>query len=281
MSAFCVLAHVIPRAHRDGCTDPKCAGCRPATAGHNSLVCDHHETRVRDGLRDLPDLDDALIDPWRAKRPGSSNGERPAPASPDRIAIRDEIRLFCWTWCHVVHDNYGVTLPNQDTIAAMTHTIAVQAGRLLNSEHADQLVTEMYGGTEEQLGIARRGLIPTARALAYPAGRAPQRMLCDCGTWVTLVTEWDVFIACGGCGEKGTLAWWRDKIAPRTLQPMAEAEAVAWLAEQHGIRLALGTVRQWVARGKLTSTRVDGCSVYDPVELALVAMAQRDRKVSA
>jgi hypothetical protein len=60
---------------------------------------------------------------------------------------------------------------------------------------------------------------------------------------------------------------------------MAEAEAIAWLYEQQAIVLAPGTVRQWVARGKLTALRVDGRNVYDPIELALVAMAQREKKV--
>jgi hypothetical protein len=62
---------------------------------------------------------------------------------------------------------------------------------------------------------------------------------------------------------------------------MAEAEAITWLYEQQAIVLAPGTVRQWVARGKLTALRVDGRNVYDPVELALVAMAQREKQVSA
>jgi hypothetical protein len=276
---LCVVAHTIPRAHHDACSDPKCTGCRPALAGHNSLVCDHHDQRVRDGLRDLPDLDEQLLDPWRSKRAGTGNGEPPAPANPDRIAIRDQIRQFCWTWCHVLADDWGITLPDRDTIAAMTHTIAVQAGRLLNSEHADQLVVEMYGGTEEQLGIARRGLVPSARALAYPAGRQPLTIACDCGGRVALTTDNDVFIVCPHCGERGVLAWWRAKVAPRTTQPMAEGEAIAWLYEQQAIVLQPGTIRQWVARNQLTALRVDGRNVYDPVELALVAMAKRERQV--
>ena len=249
----CVLAHPIPGRHLDACTDTDCRGCLPAIATTGLLVCAYDERRARDGLRDAPGLYDDLGDPRTSTRPrtGSSGSDSGSPMllSPERITARDNLRRFLVTWCMILEDDYALTMP-ADTVRAMAHHIAVQTGRLLaDADHAEQLVAEMWGHTDDD-GNRYEGRIAYAWRLARPASSRTWRIACDCGERIPFEPDHDVIMRCRNCGTWGVLSWWIEHTAPKVGLLTAD-EAVSTMWETYRVRITRDQIEGWVRRGKL------------------------------
>lgn len=267
----CVLAHAIPGRHLDACTEPDCPGCLPAIATTGLQVCAWHERRVRDGLRDLPGLWADLGDPRTSTRPRSGSSGEP-PGSPmlisdNRRAARSAIRALLVSWCLVLADDYALTTP-PDTIRGMAHHVAVQAGRLLASEHADQLTHDVETATREAWRLAR------------PGARGGVTVACpSCGHRVRLRPDADQDVRCPECGEHGDIRWWRAQLAPKVDEPMCSSELLAWLAEHHRITTTEVNLRVMANRGQITRAGRDdlGRTLWDPVEVAAVLIERRVR----
>lgn len=260
-------------------TRPLCArGClypdetpRPAAPG--LWVCLRCERQARGALRDLPGLWADLGDTRRGQRVGASapSAEKPLPLSDEVRAARSAIKASLVAWCFILEEDYGMTLP-ADTVRGMAHHVAVQAGRLLASEHADQLVHDVVTAARE------------ARRLAYPV--TSLTVECSCGSRVRIDADPDVVTTCAGCSEAGTSTWWLHQLVPRALQPMTAEEGAAWLLQAHRIEINRDTIRQWVARGHLVAVdhkRPEGEANGRPaaryMPLALIMAATRtDRR---
>ena len=268
MTRPCVRDHLVPRAHLDGCQDEACDGCKVATAADGLQVCAWHERRVRDGLRDIPGLWADLGDPRRAKVAPGPRGDDGPPLliADDQRQARSAIRLLLVSWCKVLADDWGLTLP-ADTVRAMSHHVAVQAGRLLASEHADQLVSDIEGAVGEAWRLARPGRVVGVR-VPCPSCARPVRLDPEADT-----------IRCP-CGEWGDLTWWRGAL--QVSDPpgaLTLRELVEWLAIAHRIRVTTKTVDSWARRGKLSARGVDeqGRTLWDTIEATAVALRQRER----
>ena len=279
----CVLAHPIPGRHLDACTDTDCRGCLPATATTGLLVCAYDERRARDGLRDAPGLYADLGDPRTSTRPrtGSSGSDSGSPMllSPERITARDNLRRFLVTWCMILEDDYALTMP-ADTVRAMAHHIAVQTGRLLaDADHAEQLVAEMWGHTDDD-GNRYEGRIAYAWRLARPGTRGGVTVACpSCGNRVRLRPDADQDVTCTECGEHGDIRWWRAQLAPKVDEPMHSAELLTWLDEHHRIKVTDVNLRVMANRGQITRVGKDDFArtLFDPVEVAATLIERRSR----
>ena len=161
-------------------------------------------------------------------------------------------------------------------IAWMVDRLGVYAARILASEHADQLVSDLLGSVDDD-GVKHGDLWGTGRRLAFRAagGRGITVQCPSCPLRVRLDpdAEW---IACT-CGEGGVLAWWRTMLAG-DLDAMRADALADWLKMTHRITLKPGTFRLWVHRGVIDSTGCDdqGRKLYDPLQVAVVALKRRE-----
>lgn len=268
----CVVAHPVPGRHADACTAQNCPGCLPALATTGLLVCSWHERRVRGGLRDLPGLWADLGDPRKSTQPGSGrggdSGGSPMLISDTRRAARSAIRALLVSWCLVLTDDYALTTP-PDTIRGMAHHVAVQAGRLLASHHADQLCHDIDTATREAWRLAR------------PGHHRGIRVACPtCGHRVALRPDDHGDVRCTECGEHGDIRWWRAQLAPKVDEPMPAGEIITWMVEHHRIvGITEANLRVMATRHQITRAGRDdlGRTLYDPVEVAAVLIERRAR----
>lgn len=279
----CVIGHTVRGTHLDGCTDTTCTGCRPAQASPGSWVCDWHERGVRDALRDLPDLYDWLAEPITGQRNGvrtSSDGQ-PLPMSDAARQERHAIRLVLHAWVKILAEDHHVTTP-ADNIPALSHTVAVHAGRLLNGEHAEQLVHDLTGSTDED-GNRTRGVAGNARAILSSRSRtAGIRIPCPtCTEPVRLDPDAEIH-TCTACGEWGTIGWWRTRLDVDGDRPLTLAELPHWLTARRGLVVTAHTLRHWADEGRITPVEPTepGClgpggrpiRRFDPVAVAAIVI---------
>ena len=262
--------------HVDSCPGPEhCPGCLMPEAAHPSRTCRRCEDDTRTGLRELPGLWVDLLEPTSNGATGISGpaSERTVHGDPARW-VRDAIRMMLVDWVLTLMKERGVTCP-PDTIRGMCHVVAVQAGWLLSTDHADQLVHDVRWAHRE------------AKRTAHPGRPDGVRVPCPgCGTRVRLDLSVDT-IRCG-CGEWGDLAWWQQHVAAPDLDgPQDASQLVGWLLLEHRLAVTEQALRQWATRGYITRQGRDlkGRMTYDPVQVALVAKrltGQRKRgKMSA
>lgn len=304
-TALCVRGCTSSR-HRPQCTDDTCRGCQPQPTAPGLLVCADDVQVVRVALRPtrhpspdergkrvpadslgIPDLWDAVSDAgvMRARAAGGSGGGRPIPLDADAAAWRTRVRTFLVAWCRTLEDDFGVSLDGaEDAVPWMCRRIAWHADRLLaHPDHADQLVADLDGWAEDD-GPRHEGLLAEGRRLAFRARGHAVRIRCGCGTWVPVELEEDgrvdtgAIITCRGCGEYGTLDWWRRREAPSP-DPLPLRLLPDWLLTVHGLSVPLRRLRDLADRGEITTVERKGDGPgrpsrrYDPVAVAAVIMS--------
>jgi hypothetical protein len=274
----CAVGHVVPGVHLGGLDHDDCAGCQPAHALSGQRVCGYCERRTRWALRDLPELYADLDEPMvrGAARDGAGSSERAMPRSSDIIDALHAIRRCLATWCQILEEDYAIA-PPADTVPAMAHAVAVQAGRLLASEHADQLVGDLVGYDGED--GRHEGLMRWGRRLLDARSATGVRLQCTCGTWITPEADIGGIIRCTGCEAWGDMAWWRDHLAPVTDGPMTADQVRSWLILR-GIDVALSTIRYWVHSGVLARLGRDerGRVLYDREHVLAAYLHQRTKR---
>lgn len=157
-----------------------------------------------------------------------------------------------------------------DIIEALREHIDRHLAWLLNSVHADQLVHDVAG------------VWATARHIAHPAPAAAVRILCTCGRRVAVTTDKDAVMVCPGCGEHGTLTWWRRREAPPDENgPFTLVELPDWLL-RHGVEVTHKQVRNWADRGIITRHNlVHTPARYDGETVLVIAHHRLGRRISA
>jgi hypothetical protein len=229
---------------------------------HGSWVCGRCETDTRRGLRELPGLYADLADPRRGHpaRIGGHSADPPQVISDEARQTRSAIRACLVAWCLILAEDYAVTLP-ADNVRAIAHTIAVHAGRLLNSEHADQLVHDITAAASE------------ARRIAYPGRHLT--IACPCGGRVTV--DPDYAMQCRQCRLIGDLTWWQDQ-AMQTQPPLVPlADLPQRLLLNLGIQVTVKQLRNWADRKIMTPAQRDpttGRRYYDPIAVAVIAQTR-------
>lgn len=287
--------------HLDGCQDAGCAGCRPRPAAVGLQVCARDETGAREALRALPGVWDDVVDAGVLRAPtGGSGGQgRPIPLDVDGAAWRLRVRVCLIGWLRVLEEEFGLCLDDAvDDVSWMVHRVAVQAGRLLASEHADQLCADLLGWVEED-GPAHQGLLSEGRRLAFRSRGSRQRIRCMCGGWVSIETDTDgridteAVLACRLCREFGVIGWWQTRVVGDQPRPMTLRELPDWLALVHGLQVTSQRLRTWADEGALRALsgpvpaqeerRGPGRPPrrYDPVEVAAVVLEMTARRRTA
>lgn len=117
-TVLCARAGCVHRGHHaGGCADDRCAGCQPWPAADGLRLCQHHAGRIGPDAVALGELYDEL---GYVLMPSGSGGERVGgrgdngpPVPRDRVvAVRSEIRHVLVSWCRLVSEERGVSLPN-------------------------------------------------------------------------------------------------------------------------------------------------------------------------
>lgn len=149
--------------HTDGCgSDDTCRGCVPRQAAPGLRLCDYHTLRIATDATRLADLYTELETELAApERPGervSGSKLTSGVTLNDRAAaMRTEIRHTLVSWCKLVADERGITLPadHLDSIAAYL------------ALHRDWLSAHPAAPdcSDELSSLARR-----AWSVAYPSG---------------------------------------------------------------------------------------------------------------
>ncbi len=298
------------RAHLPQCVNDHCRGCKPAPAAPGLLVCADDVQAVRVALRPvrqpgpdeagkripadslgIPDLWDAVTDAgvMRARAAGGGGGGRPIPLDADAAAWRTRVRPFLVSWRRTLEEAFGVSLDGaEDAVPWMCRRIAWHADRLLaHLEHADQLVADLDGWSEPE-GPRHEGLLAEGRRLAFRGRGHAVRIRCTCGTWVPVELEEDgrvdtgALLTCRGCGEYGTLDWWRKREAPNP-DPLPLRLLPEWLLTVHGLSVPLRRLRDLADRGTITTVERQSEGVgrpsrgYDPVAVAAVIMGGQSK----
>jgi hypothetical protein len=157
-ASLCAAGHTIPNRHtQDPCPDADCTGCLPAPAEPGSRTCTWHNRRTREGLHELPDLWAELGDPLTARqRDTGSDGTPALGLSDDRRNARTAIRTILVTWCRILEDDYAITLPTEEAIAATTRQLAHQA-----SAGAMRARSDSYRHATTATDLRRNGADPT------------------------------------------------------------------------------------------------------------------------
>ena len=235
----------------------RCAVHGDRLAEHRSQVCGACETTVRHALRDAAGLYADLGDPRRGKALGGvRGGDKPSPMPDARLHARDAIRTALVGWCKVLEDGFACTVP-ADTVRAMAHHVATQAGRLLASDAAEGLVSDC------------RDILDLQR-VAWPTRWTGVKLACPCGGTVRITVETAAeTIACPSCDEWGTVDWWRERVAADSWRPMLLKDVTTWLILAHRMSVTYAQVRQWVVRRELEGYMFDdrGRVLYDPEQV--------------
>lgn len=117
MTVLCARAGCVHRGHHAAdCADERCAGCQPWPAADGLELCQHHAGRIGPDAVALGELYDEL---GYVLMPSGGGGERVGgrgddgpPVPRDRVvAVRSEIRHVLVSWCRLVAEERGVSLP--------------------------------------------------------------------------------------------------------------------------------------------------------------------------
>ena len=185
-------------------------------------------------------------------------------------------------------------------IAWMVDVLSRHAGRLLASEHADQLCADLLGWTElidlEDGGTAlkqHKGLKREGERLAFRSPSRSVRLLCACGVRVPVPTDSegrvdpDEVFACPGCGEAGVLGWWQRTLVGEHPQPMPLSDLPDWLAGVHALVVTPRQLRGWADDKTINPvervpSQQGGRSrrLFDPVAVAVVAAERLVRRTA-
>lgn len=277
----CVRGCTSSDRHLDACEDPAaCGGCLPRPAAVGLLVCERDRAGASDALRALPglwvDVRDAGV--LRAPQRGASGSSSPIPLDGPGAEWRERTKALLVAWCKVLEEDFGMSLQGaEDDVTWMARRVSAHLERLLaHPDHADQLVADLCGWTEDD-GTRHEGVEREGRRLAF-RGRGGRGITLQCPSCpervrLDLQAEW---IECR-CGEGGVPSWWKDQAAP-PMEVMIGPDVIAYLKQQHRVTLAEVTLRQWVSRGKLTTKGRDdmGRTLYDAVDVAVVAITRRE-----
>lgn len=205
MTVLCARAGCVHRGHHAAdCVDEKCTGCQPWPAADGLRLCDHHAGRIAADAIALGELYDEL---GHVLMPSGGGGERVGgrgddgpPAPRDRaVAIRTEIRHTLVSWCRLIAEERGVSLPS-GTGNGPQSPPAEPSCRVLGAyvaTHAQWLAA--HSGVAGEVSDELDGLRRRAWTVAYPTGtkvvevgQCPQRV------WVETGPEVGAWLRCTG-----------------------------------------------------------------------------------
>jgi hypothetical protein len=156
---LCATARCRSRQHKPDCVGEECRGCLPYPAADGAYLCGLHGERIGtdalEAARLFGELEHRLI--------GGSSGDKvrsePGSKYPDQRAIdvRTEIRHTLASWCRLIAEERGTSLP-VDEVTAMGEFVAQHASWLAAQPFAADVSDELHA------------LKSKAWSAAYPSG---------------------------------------------------------------------------------------------------------------
>jgi hypothetical protein len=162
----------IPGRHTEACPGESCKGCQPGHAADGARLCLVCTKRIGDNAVKLAMLYGELELVLKAIGNGERSSSKPGSGTPPRDAVvemRATIRHLLASWCRLVSEERGITLPADD-VTAMGAYLARHADWLAATDYAGECADELA----EHVG--------RAWGLAYPNGTRVAKLPEPCPT---------------------------------------------------------------------------------------------------
>jgi hypothetical protein len=174
----------VPGRHQTACPGEDCRGCLPGLAADGRYLCGHHERRLGSDVAELPALYDALALRLAATGMGGERTSGTPTRSPGindaAVEARTVVRHTVVSWCLLVAEERGVTLPGRWTVVELPlgvegplqrvqvpdETMAALVAWL--GKHVPWLAAQRFGG--EACDEFRALAHGHPRSVAYPNG---------------------------------------------------------------------------------------------------------------
>lgn len=234
--------------HLEACATDDCKGCQPRLAADGLRLCEVHVRRLGEHAHQAADvyteLALALLTSGRPDERTSGSKERGAVLNERAVQARTTIRHTLVSWCRLVSEERGITLPNDDITSLASYV----------AKHAQWLGAHPAAGEcSDELEELARG---KPWRIAYPTGaRVVEVGACPldgCGGTVrAILRRTDSLLPSElVCDTDGSHRWSAEKwrAFARTAHPDAahpRSYTAAEIAREHG--LPLGTV-YWLAK---------------------------------
>lgn len=148
--------------HVAACDDADCRGCQPRRAADGLQLCGMHRDRIAEDAVAAATLHGELaLALTSSGAPGEKvkrSDEGSPGVNPAAADARSEIRSTLASWCRLIGEERGLTLP-EDKVTAMGRYLARHADWLAAHPAADDVVDELH-----ELAHGR------PRRIAYPGG---------------------------------------------------------------------------------------------------------------
>lgn len=182
-------------------------------------------------------------------QPGAGAGaesETPMPVRLRAMQAADTLQWTLWPWARIVAESRGSELDCLHTTEGFARWLVLHLASVRASDFAAELMTEVTYAVEQ----ARRAIDqPPSLCYRGPCDRCGTDLYCGAdhrGRPVLAV------ISCRVCGEQydaaAREAWLLDRAEHRLATATEIAQAVPAL---YGTEIKAGTIRQWIARGRL------------------------------
>lgn len=176
----------LPGRHAEGCDQPTCRGCLPARAADGLRLCTVCARRIGENATRAAELYDDLALVLKAAGRGERSSNKPGSGGPPRDAVveqRATIRHVLVSWCRLVSEERGISLPGNDTGDLAAYLVR-HAEWLAACDYADEVADELAGLASRAYGLAypsgsrriRVGPCPRCGGVPGPHGQAIQRL---------------------------------------------------------------------------------------------------------
>jgi hypothetical protein len=172
---------------------------------------------------------------------------------------RGQIQAILSSWCRLVVDERGVSLPDSDEVVVTAPWLAKHVDWLAASQgFADDVVHEIrrLTGRAHKLRDPDRRMPIGERCRVVPEGAER----CS-GTVAMVIGSDELWSArCDVCGPQEAEPYMHDRVSGRWV---TVERVQAYALHNHGVRVAGATVRDWVRRGRIESKDEQGKTWYE------------------
>lgn len=145
MTLLCVSPNCrLPGRHTDDCTDPECRGCHPARAADGLQLCLHCGDRIATDAVKAAATDPALLLALTPTgEPGARGDHGGLTLSDAAVEARTNLRAVLTSWCRMIAEERGITLPHDGQPMTLGAYVATHARWLAAHPAAADASAEM------------------------------------------------------------------------------------------------------------------------------------------
>lgn len=244
-----------------------CACGHPVADGY---VCQSCAYRLERALGDVPALADELeVVLIRQARFGEHEGRRsaetPLPFNPTASEIGWVLQNTFSTWCRLIAEERGRTLPDRGTSASLACWLLAHVEWLRHHRAGPEAVDEMISAVNQVRRVIDR---PPEKVYAGPCADCGGDMYGRVGA---------VTVECRPCGLEYDVAQMQDWMRKQVYGRNVTAREGAALLSRFGLEVTQGTIDKWHFRGRIANHGhdVEGRRLYLFDDLAALAAASQ------